>query len=137
MTPFIPFFVLFCHVVQKNDKDDLACLEKFVQSIEAASGHYGLVDNHVYSNEIEVIHQALDALRDSEKEWKVRYEIAEGRAKHLQYLWDGLRADRELLWHRLEDLARCEAALREENGALKERIGVLERAHEELLLVRE
>lgn len=46
MTPFIPFFVLFCHVVQKSDKDDLACLEKFVQSIEAASGHYGLGDHY-------------------------------------------------------------------------------------------
>lgn len=46
MTPFIPFFVLFCHVVQTNDRDDLECLEKFVHSIEAASGHYVLADHH-------------------------------------------------------------------------------------------
>jgi hypothetical protein len=34
LTPFAPFFVLFCHVVETLSGDDLRILEEFVASIE-------------------------------------------------------------------------------------------------------
>ena len=35
--PFIPFIVLFCHVMETHDRPDLARLEAFVPSIDAAT----------------------------------------------------------------------------------------------------
>ncbi|RNJ54861.1 hypothetical protein D7B24_009326 [Verticillium nonalfalfae] len=44
--PFIPFFVLFCNVVENGSRDDLKRLEIFVQSIGAASEDPGLADHY-------------------------------------------------------------------------------------------
>ncbi|CAH0035756.1 unnamed protein product [Clonostachys rhizophaga] len=44
--PFIPFFVLFCHAIQKRDKNDLACLKAFVDSISPASKHSRFASHH-------------------------------------------------------------------------------------------
>ncbi|CAH0004382.1 unnamed protein product [Clonostachys byssicola] len=44
--PFIPFFVLFCHVIQKRDRNDLACLKAFVDSISPASEHSRFASHH-------------------------------------------------------------------------------------------
>ncbi|CAI6019999.1 unnamed protein product [Clonostachys chloroleuca] len=44
--PFIPFFVLFCHVIQKRDRNDLARLKAFVGSISPASEHSRFASHH-------------------------------------------------------------------------------------------
>ena len=40
-TPFIPFIVIFCHVIETQDEVDLARLQAFVTSIQSASSISG------------------------------------------------------------------------------------------------
>ena len=37
-TPFVPFFVLVCHVLQTLDRDDLGLIQQFVDSLEGLRG---------------------------------------------------------------------------------------------------
>ena len=38
-SPFLPFIVVFCHVIEVGDPDDLSRLEGFVRSLETAKQH--------------------------------------------------------------------------------------------------
>ncbi len=38
-SPFLPFIVVFCHVIEVGDLDDLSRLEAFVRSLETAKQH--------------------------------------------------------------------------------------------------
>jgi hypothetical protein len=38
-SPFLPFIVVFCHVIEVGDPDDLFRLEAFVRSLETAKQH--------------------------------------------------------------------------------------------------
>ncbi|KAI8716224.1 Fungal-trans domain-containing protein [Fusarium sp. LHS14.1] len=44
--PFVPFIVLFCHIIETGDKDNLARLDNFVKSIESASQYSKPLMNH-------------------------------------------------------------------------------------------
>jgi hypothetical protein len=46
-SPFLPFIVVFCHVIEAGDPDDLSRLEAFVRSLETAQ-HYSEATAKMY-----------------------------------------------------------------------------------------
>lgn len=42
--PFVPFIVIFCHVIETSDKEDLRRLEEFVTSLQVSRAVSGAVD---------------------------------------------------------------------------------------------
>lgn len=53
LTPFTPFFVLFCHVIDTSSSDDLKRLNDFVASLQPACTH---------SESVEKLHQLCNML---------------------------------------------------------------------------
>lgn len=45
-SPFIPFIVLFCHVIETGSTEDLDCLHTFISSLESACQHSSAIARH-------------------------------------------------------------------------------------------
>ncbi|KAF9888537.1 hypothetical protein FE257_008644 [Aspergillus nanangensis] len=45
-TPFVPFIVLFCHVIETGDKEDISRMRTFVTSIEGSCHHSWAIAKH-------------------------------------------------------------------------------------------
>ncbi|KAM0424825.1 hypothetical protein ACHAPT_009881 [Fusarium lateritium] len=48
-SPFIPFIVLFCHMIETSDPSDLSCLRNLVETLEASSttSQYSICQRHL------------------------------------------------------------------------------------------